>query len=96
MVLAFLVLPPLTARLLSHRLSHIIVLASGIGGVASITGVALSRHILTFHGVGLSTGGIVVSILGCFYLLGALIKWLIDFSNRSRYSSAHEKSCSPG
>jgi len=73
MVLAFLVLPPLTARLLSHRLSSLIFLASGIGAAASVIGVATSRHLLTFYGMGLSTAGIVVTLLGCFYLLTILI-----------------------
>ena len=95
MVLAFLVLPPLTARLLTHRLPRLIGLAAAIGAAAAILGVALSRHILTFCGVGLSTGGIVVVVLGCLYLLAILVKWLrvkcrpvkcqIDFSGRPRY-----------
>jgi manganese/zinc/iron transport system permease protein len=71
MVMAFFVLPPLTARLLTHRLPTLIGLSATIGAVASLVGVALSRHILTFCGVGLSTGGIVVIVLGLFYI-GAL------------------------
>jgi len=88
MVMAFLVLPPLTARLLTHRLSTLIGLSALIGVGGSLTGVAVSRHILTFCGVGLSTGGIVVIILGFFYLCALLIKRIIDISNQSRYHLA--------
>ncbi len=97
MLLAFLVLPPLTARLLTSKLSRLIFLAAAIGALASICGVALSRHLLTFYGVGLSTGGIVVVVLGIFYLAAILI----DFSSRASYaprikffSKIHEKNCS--
>jgi len=83
MVLAFLVLPPLTARLLTHRLHHMMIIAAAIGVAGAMIGVALSRHILTFCGVGLSTAGIVVIVLGCFYG----VSMLIDFSRRSRYDS---------
>lgn len=104
MVLAFLVLPPLTARLLTHHLPRLIVLAAVIGVAGAVIGVALSRHILTFCGIGLSTGGIVVVVLGCLYVLAILIKWLIDFSGRSRYDpntiilsgNESEKHCSSG
>jgi manganese/zinc/iron transport system permease protein len=67
MVMAFLILPPLTGRLLSHRLPTLIVFSVLIGVGGSLIGVALSRHILTLYGVGLSTAGVVVIILGCFY-----------------------------
>lgn len=76
MVMAFFILPPLTARVLTHRLPSLIVIAMGIGICASLIGVALSRHILTFGGVGLSTGGLVVIILGLFYGVAILVKRL--------------------
>lgn len=99
MVMAFLVLPPLTARLLTACLSRMITLAACIGGAAAIIGVALSRHLLTFYGFGLSTGGIVVIVLGLFYGLGILI----DISIRASYdrgsiilSGSNEKNSRPG
>lgn len=103
MVMAFLVLPPLTARLLTHRLFTLIALAALIGATASVIGVALSRHLLTFYGFGLSTGGIVVIVLGVFYLSTLLIKdTLIDFVAKKRYhslskmfSGENEKNCCP-
>jgi manganese/zinc/iron transport system permease protein len=67
MVLAFLILPPLTARRLTNRLSSMIGWAAFIGLLAALIGVALSRHVLTFWGVGLSTGGLVVIVLGLLY-----------------------------
>lgn len=68
MVVAFFVLPPLTARLVVCRLIPMIGLAAFFGGLSALIGVALSRHILSFTGLGLSTGGIVVSVMGLFYL----------------------------
>lgn len=73
MVLAFFIFPPLAARLLTHRLSYMIWGAATIGIVAAIIGVALSRHILTFWGIGLSTGGLVVVTLGSLYILAICI-----------------------
>ena len=84
MVMAFFVLPPLTARLLTYRLPLLIALAAGIGAAASILGVAISRSILTFYGIGLSTAGIVVIVLGLFYLSVILIRF-VDISLRARY-----------
>lgn len=69
MVLAFFVAPVLTARLLTHRLSRLIALAMGLGLAAAALGVALSRHLLTVRQIGLSTGGIVVTLLSLFFLL---------------------------
>lgn len=71
MILAYFVIPTMIARLFTNTLSVLIFLSIGIGVFASILGVALSRHILTLYGIGLSTGGIVVTLLGVSYLLGA-------------------------
>ncbi len=68
MVLAFLVIPPLTARRLTSRLTSLIGWAVALGVSASFLGVALSRHLLTYYGIGLSTGGLVVTLLGIQYL----------------------------
>lgn len=91
MVMAFLVLPPLTARLLTNRLSTLIALSAAIGMGASLIGVALSRHILTFWGMGLSTGGLVVLVLGISYFSTFIVKRLIDIAVRSRYYSVSKK-----
>jgi manganese/zinc/iron transport system permease protein len=73
MVLTFITAPPLTARLFCYRLSTLLVWAAFIALVASFVGVALSRHLLTVHGIALSTGGVVVTLLGTIYLLGILL-----------------------
>lgn len=67
MILAFFVIPPLTARVLTHSLSKLIWLSITIGILGSLIGVALSRHFLTVYYIGLSTGGIVVMTLGGIY-----------------------------
>lgn len=68
MVLAFITGPPLTARMLTHNLKKMLVLAVCLGAVASIVGVALSRHLLTVYQMPLSTGGLVVCVIVLLYL----------------------------
>lgn len=68
MVLAFITGPALTARLLTDDLKKMLVLAVGFGILASIVGVAVSRHIFTVYGVALSTSGVVVCTIVVFYL----------------------------
>lgn len=72
MVLAFITGPALTARLLTSTLKKTLLLAVGIGILASFVGVALSRHILTVYGIALSTAGVVVCVIVVLYLLAAV------------------------
>ncbi len=72
LVLAFMTGPPLTARLLTHRLSNMLAGGVGIGILSAIIGVALTRHILTVYGMALSTSGIVVCMILLFYLIAAI------------------------
>lgn len=67
MVLAFLTGPVLAARLLTNDLKKLLFIAAGLGCAASITGVALSRHILTVYGTALSTSGVVVCTIAAIY-----------------------------
>lgn len=69
MVLAFITGPVLIARLLTHDLRKLILVAIGVGIAATLVGVALARHILSVYDMPLSTGGIVVCTLLLFYLL---------------------------
>lgn len=69
LVLAFLVGPVLTARLMTVRLKTLLWMASLLGIFASVIGVALSRHFLSVYDAPLSTGGIVVMIIALVYLL---------------------------
>lgn len=87
MVLAFITGPPLMARLLTHDLKKMIWLAVLIGCTASIVGVALSRHLLSVHGLALSTAGLVVCIITLFFLCAVLIHKRLafrSFINNSR------------
>jgi len=61
--LAFLVTPPLIARRLTHSLVAMACISCLVGIIASLVGVALSRHILSFYGQALSTAGLIVTIL---------------------------------
>lgn len=67
MVLAFMTGPALTARLLTHNLKSMLMISAALGTLASLIGVALSRHVLTVYGIALSTGGIVVSVIGVIF-----------------------------
>ncbi len=68
MVLAFMTGPALTARLLTHKLKTMIFLSGGLGVLASVIGVALSRHVLSVSGSALSTAGIVVCVIGAQFI----------------------------
>lgn len=73
--LAFLVTPPLIARRLTHKLKAMAALSCVIAVGASVAGVALSRHILTWYDLPCSTSGLIVTILAtCYGLSLALIK----------------------
>jgi manganese/zinc/iron transport system permease protein len=73
LVLAFLVVPPLTARLLTHRLRPLICIAVALAIACSFCGVALSRHFLTVYHIPLSTGGLVVVLLAISFLLALTV-----------------------
>jgi manganese/zinc/iron transport system permease protein len=72
LVLAYLVGPVLTARLLTNHLKTMIALSVLIGFVCSLCAVALARHFLSVYHVPLSTSGLVVTLIGFVYLLAVL------------------------
>src|SRR5262249_27068177 len=80
LVLAFLTGPYLTARLFSNRLSHLLCFSSMIGVLASFIGVAFSRHLLSIYDLPFSTGGVVVCIIGLFYVGGILMKRALSWT----------------
>jgi manganese/zinc/iron transport system permease protein len=72
LVLAFITGPALIARLLTHDLKKLLCLSVCLGALASLVGVALTRHILTVFGVALSTSGMVVCVITLLYGLAIL------------------------
>lgn len=72
--LAFLVAPVLTARFFTHRLKPLLFIAGGIGMIASVISVALSRHFLSVHRAPLSTSGLAATVLGLCFACGALYR----------------------
>lgn len=70
--LTFLVAPVLTARFFTKRMKPLLFLACGIGSMAALIAVALSRHMLTAYQMPLSTSGIASVILGLFFVIGLL------------------------
>lgn len=89
MVLAFMTGPALSARLLTHDFKRMLILAAAFGVLASLVGVALSRHILTVTGVALSTGSIVVLVIGVMFF--ALLGWKSVYRQCLRVASDDSK-----
>jgi manganese/zinc/iron transport system permease protein len=69
MVLTFIVGPPLIARRLTDRLGAMLFISCLVGAIAAVTGVALSRHLLSIYSLPLSTGGLVVCNIALMYIL---------------------------
>lgn len=69
MVLTFITAPALIARLYCRSLGALLLLASGTAFLSAVTGVALARHLLSVYDLPVSTGGLVVTLLGLAYLL---------------------------
>jgi manganese/zinc/iron transport system permease protein len=72
MVLAFIVVPPLVARMWTHRLWIMLALSVVIGIVSTIIGVLLSRHLLSVYCMSLSTSGLVVTVLFIGFIISLL------------------------
>jgi manganese/zinc/iron transport system permease protein len=89
MVLSFITGPALAARLLTHQLKTMILLAAGFGILASVAGVALSRHLLTMYDMPLSTGGLVVcTIVFIFVLALGWSKLQVKIAGRAKPATA--------
>ncbi len=88
--LAFLVTPPLIARRLTNNLLTMVFLSCLIGIVASIIGVALSRHILSVYGTPLSTTGLIVTLLALSFGI-SLINFKKISPQRRRVTEKREK-----
>lgn len=73
LVLALLIIPFMTARLFSSRLKTLIFLTAGIGILASVIAVAITRHVLSTLDLPISTSGTLVLVLGSFYFLATFI-----------------------
>jgi manganese/zinc/iron transport system permease protein len=74
MVLAMITGPALTAQLLTRNLKQMIMLAAAVGALASLLGVALSRHLLTVSHLALSTSGIVVMVIGLLFAAALIFR----------------------
>lgn len=83
MVLALITGPALMARLLTHDLKKLILLATGIGIGCSVVGVALSRHLLSVYGTPMSTSGLVVCVIVVMFIGVLGVKRV-----RARYQTA--------
>ncbi len=77
MVLAFLVVPTLILRLFVHRLRPLLIGSALLSVVVVGLGVAISRTILTVWEIGVSTGGILVTILFLCFLIAWGLRVLV-------------------
>ena len=92
MVLAFITVPPLTARIFTKHFSTMLLLSLMIGIGSSWIGVAFSRHILTIHDIALSTGGLVVCVMTLTFILSifAFLFRKPNFLNKFRMTPSDE------
>lgn len=81
--LALLVAPYLTARLFCSRLSRLLVMTPLVGVTCMGIACALSRSLLTYTGIPLSTAGLAAAVLGGAFGVGALMKQLFTQVERS-------------
>lgn len=92
MVLAFLTGPSLSARFLTERLGVLFFYSIGLSLLSCLLGVSLARHLLTVHGIALSTGGLVVACILALFLLTALFGpkrgILIEFFRQYKFKKA--------
>lgn len=69
MVLSFIAAPPLLVRPFIRSLKSYLFLSALVALFFTVIGVALSRHLLEIHGIALSTGGLIVTLLAAATLL---------------------------
>lgn len=75
LVLSFLVTPAITARVWTHQLKKMILLAMVIGISSSFVAVALSRHLLSLYDLAVSTAGLTVIVQGIVFLISAIARY---------------------
>lgn len=90
--LSFLVTPPLIARLFTKSFYSCVTLGACIGALLACLSVACSRSCLTWLGIGLSTSGIAVVLLGFFYLFALFVPRRLTLTTRQEYTSPLERS----
>ena len=72
LALSFFVIPPLTARLFTHKLLSMIFLSQGVAMITCFIGVALSRHLLTLFSISVSTSALIATLLSFEYVVSLL------------------------
>ncbi|CAM0116926.1 metal ABC transporter permease [Rhabdochlamydiaceae symbiont of Dictyostelium giganteum] len=73
LALSFLISPVLIARQWSKKVSSLLFLSLSLGLSFSFLGVALSRHILSYTQVPVSTGGLIVTLLSLAYFVSTAL-----------------------
>jgi len=73
MILAFLIGPPLTAKMLTASLKPLMHIAAWIGIICAFLGVALSRHLLSYYQLAVSTAGLTTFLIGLSFFFATAI-----------------------
>ncbi len=73
LVVAFLITPAATARLVCHRLGPLVTVSIGVGAVASWLGLAISYDASIHHDVNLAAGATIVVVLTAAFALAASV-----------------------
>lgn len=73
LVLALIVVPPMTARLYTKSLQRMILLSCALAAFGAFCTVALSRHFLSVYGLALSTSGLAVSLQFFIWAISVVI-----------------------
>lgn len=82
LVLAFLVTPAATARLLTDRIGPMIVIAAGVGALGGWLGLVVATEASVHHDVRLAAGATVVLVLTVLFGLAGVMRGMVLLTRR--------------
>ncbi|MBI5273446.1 MAG: metal ABC transporter permease, partial [Chlamydiales bacterium] len=74
LILNLLIAPVIIARIITSEWKKLFIIATALGVCMSFISIALSRHMLSFHELALSTSGIVSTLYFIIYFTMILLK----------------------
>ncbi len=82
LILALLIIPPITARIWSANMTHLLTIAASVGGASCFIGAALSTHIDD-----LPTGATIVLCAAAAFIVSIILRTTIDDQAQKRGSA---------
>jgi manganese/iron transport system permease protein len=73
LVIALIIVPAATARLLTDRVASMVALACGLGALGGWLGLAISYDVSVQRGVRLASGATIVVVLVAFFVLALAV-----------------------